>query len=164
MKSPVVVYVGWFLILSAFCFYSYGLVEAIILSWSTSVPVDYTKYPETLSVTMSSIQTLLLTNLGVVLGISIAKPNSAMARQIMLNRSSTTTEAEKDIPDPLSLKDKIQLFALVIYIISLTACLVTWIVNKFSSQPSDIVSIIAESGKMFIGVVLAYLTAVLGRQ
>ena len=67
MKSPMVAYIGWLLILAALGFYGYGIVQAILLSWGTTVPVDYTNYPETLSTTMSSIQALLLTNLGVML-------------------------------------------------------------------------------------------------
>jgi len=160
MKSPIIAYVGWLLILSAIGFYGYGIVEAILLSWSKTIPVDYDKYPETISTTISSIQALLLTNLGILLGISIAKPDSAVAKQLML-KSKGQLGIAAALPNPLDIREKIQLFALIIYIISLIACLITWAYNSFSSKQEDVVAVISESGKMFLGVVLAYLTAVL---
>ncbi len=162
MKNPVIAYVGWLLILSAIGFYGYGIVEAILLSWSKTTPVDYEKYPETISTTISSMQALLLTNLGILLGISIAKPDSAVAKQLMLN-SKIPLGIVPPLPNPLDIKEKIQLFALVIYILSLIACLITWGHNSFSSKPEDVVAVISESGKMFLGVVLAYLTAALNK-
>jgi len=163
MKSSVITYVGWLLLLSAIGFYGYGIVEAILLSWSKTIPVDYDKYPETISTTISSMQALLLTNLGILLGISIAKPNSAVAKQLMLN-SKNKIGLAVPLPNPLDIKEKIQLFALVIYILSLIGCLITWGHKSFSSKPEDVVAVISESGKMFLGVVLAYLTAVLSNK
>ncbi len=160
MKNPLVAYIGWLLILAAIGFYVYGLFEAIHLSWST-VPIKDTDFPPFLSTTISSMQALLLTNLGILLGISITKPDSVIARQLMLGKNDMEI---KEVKDPLEMREKIQLLSLVIYITGLIACMVTWAKNDFSSNPADVVSLIAESGKMFIGVVLAYLTAVLGNR
>ncbi len=159
MKNPIVSYVGWLLVAAAAIFYGYGMYEAITLSWSKVTSPTTIDYPEVLSTTIGTMQALLLANLGMVLGISIANPNSALARSLMLNKDVKLLAP----PPPLDVKDKIQLVALVIYILALIACLITWIVNKFSTDSKDVVSIISESGKMFIGVVLAYLTAVLSK-
>ena len=162
MKNPVVAYVGWLLIFAAISFYGYGIFEAIRLSWSVK-PLGENDFPPFLSTTISSMQALLLTNLGILLGISIAKPESGVARQLMLGKTGKEI-LSAEIKDPLELREKIQLFSLIIYIISLIACMITWAKNDFSSNTTDVVSLIAESGKMFIGVVLAYLTTVLGNK
>jgi hypothetical protein len=162
MKNPVVAYVGWLLLFAAISFYCYGIFEAIRLSWNET-PIKENDFPAFLATTISSIQALLLTNLGILLGIAIAKPDSDVARQLMLGNIHKQ-RITGEIKDPLEIKEKIQLFSLVIYIISLIACMITWVKNDFSSAYTDIVSLISESGKMFIGVVLAYLTAVLGNR
>lgn len=71
--------------------------------------------------------------------------------------------APEEVPNPLAFREKIQLTAMVVYILSLIACLVTWAHDNFSSIGTDVLDTISQSGKMFIGVVLAYLTAVLGK-
>ena len=160
MKN-IVSYIGWLLLAAAFGFYVYGIFEAVRLSWPVVPSAEPIKYHDVLSATIGSIQALLLANLGMLLGVSIANPNSNVARSLKLDqRESLINQAP---PPPMELKDKIQLFALVVYVFSLIICLVTWIVNDFSTDSKDVVSIVSESGKMFIGVVLAYLTAVLRR-
>lgn len=159
MKNSVVSNVGWLLIVAVLGFYVYGIYEAVRISWPKEDDIAVGAFHEVLSTTVGTIQAMLLANLGVILGISIAKPNSAIARQVMLNPGVKTTPQSP--PPPMDLREKIQLFALVIYVLSLITCLITWIVNNFSSDPTKIISLIPESGKMFIGVVLAYLTAVL---
>ncbi len=162
MKNSIVSYVGWLLIAAALGFYVYGIYEAIRLSWPQYPDIKEGAFHEVLSTTIGSIQALLLANLGIILGISIANPNSAIARQVMLN--PTGGAVPQAPPPPMDLREKIQLFALVLYVLSLIACLITWIVNHFSSNPNHVISLIPESGKMFIGVVLAYLTAILRSQ
>ncbi len=156
MKTSITSLVGWLLLISALLFYTYGIEQAIAISWDGKVTTG--DYPEVLQTCISSIQALLLANLGAVLGISVTKPNSALAQQVLFkpNSSSIATAA---LPAPLELKEKVQLFALIIYILSLIACLIVWIHSKFSTDSKLIVSIIPQSGQMFIGVVLAYLTA-----
>lgn len=164
MQNSITAYVGWLLLLSAFGFYAFGIGYAIHISWST-VPITQAVYPEALSTAISSIQALMLTNLGVVLGISITNPTSSLAKTIMLHNSKAAPSGvSESIPNPLAFREKIQLTAMVIYILSLIACLVTWGHDGFSSAGTDVLDTISQSGKMFIGVVLAYLTAVLGVQ
>jgi hypothetical protein len=156
MNTRIAAYVGWLLIAAATAFYFYGIADAICLSWSKVPGSEPIPYPEVLSTTIGTIQALLLANLGMVLGISITNPKSGLANSLMLNK-------EVQVDTPLQVKEKVQLVAVVIYVIALIACMITWGVNKFSNDSKDIVPIIAESGKMFIGVVLAYLTAVLSK-
>lgn len=161
MKSPAIAYVGWLLLLTALGFYLYGIGEAIYLTW----PKEGMKreYSPVIESVISSIQALLLTNLGVLLGISVANPQSAVAQQLMLNRRSGMDAQIIKPVDPLELRDKIQLFALCLYVLSLISCLITWAVNDFSSETKEVVPVVSASGKMFFGVALAYLTAVLSR-
>jgi hypothetical protein len=157
MKNSMFNYIGWLLLISIFGFYAYGIIRAIQLSLSGQTH----DFPTALSTTISSIQALLLTNLGALLGISVVNPQSAVANALMLRtRNNAVGNLQAAPPDPLLLKDKIQLFALVVYIISLIACTITWIHFDFESDGRRIVDCVSESGKMFLGVCLAYLTVV----
>jgi hypothetical protein len=155
--SKAVALVGWLLLISALGFYAYGIYSAIIqtLSSSDTQPIIY---PEFLSTTIGSIQALLLTNLGMLLGISVTSPTSNVAKFLKL-----TKQSQGVVSSPMELKEQVQLFALVIYILSLVACLITWISIDFNTDSKIVVSVITESSKMFIGVVLAYLTVVLSK-
>jgi hypothetical protein len=166
MKSNVVVaYIGWLLLIGIFGFYLYGMEEAIRLSWLGDVDKD--TYPPALSTAISSIQALLLTNLGVLLGVSVANPTSAVARSMLLQNAVKSGPAAATLApptDPLELREKIQLFALGIYIISLIACTIGWAHDDFATDNNKIIDLVSQSGKMLIGVALAYLTAVLRKQ
>ncbi len=157
MKNSLFNYVGWLLLISIFGFYAYGIIRAIQLSlWGQ--PHDF---PVALSTTISSIQALLLTNLGALLGISVVNPQSAVANALMLKpRNKASGNLQVAPPDPLMMRDKIQLAALVIYVVSLIACTITWMHFNFESDHHNMVDCVSESGKMFIGVCLAYLTVV----
>src|SRR5690242_17613691 len=130
MKNPVVSYVGWLLVLAAVIFYGYGIYEAIAMSLCEKTTAEPIAYPEVLSTTIGSMQTLLLTNLGIILGISIANPNSAMAKSLMLTKPKDGL-IEKAPPPPMDIKEKVQMGALLIYIIALIACLITWGIKEF---------------------------------
>ncbi|PSL27465.1 hypothetical protein [Dyadobacter jiangsuensis] len=158
MKTSAIAYIGWLLVGVISLFYTYGIIEAIRISWGAG-PIAR-EYSEVLSAMVGSIQALLLANLGALLGISIADPSSNVARQLMLNRP-TQQKANLNPPTASGVQEKVQLVAMVMYVISLIACLVTWIMEDFSSESENVVSVISNSGKMFIGVALAYVTAVL---
>lgn len=156
-KNNVVAYVGWFLLAAAFGFYGYAMFEVVS---ATFKPTGVGKnISEVLTTTLSSIQALLLANLGIILGISISKPESRVARTMLFNAPNTNL-AETE--NPMQMASKVQLFAVIIYILSLIICLVAWGYKKFVTDAAEVVPVVSESGKMFIGVVLAYLTAVLG--
>lgn len=161
IQERIISYAGWLLMLTASGFYGYGIFDAVILSWPKP-PIPPDAYHAVLSTTIGTMQALLLANLGMLLGVSVSNPQSAVARALKLNGTSAVGVDLAPLP-PTDVKDKIQLFALVIYLISLIICFVTWIRNDFSSLPADVISIVPESGKMFIGVVLAYMTAILRR-
>jgi hypothetical protein len=166
MKTFITASVGWVLLLGIFGLYAYGLTIAIQLTWTGNISAG--KYPEALSTAVNAVQALLLTNLGLLLGISVTKPNSPVARALML-QSATPKQGEGDLkaaasvapPDPLTLRDQIQMAALAIYIIGLIACAITWIHNDFTSDSSKSVDVVTSSGKMLIGVAITYVTAVL---
>lgn len=136
---------------------------AIIFSWPYSGKcdsVDPIKFWPEMETLLSTIQSLLLANLGVILGISISKPESPLARAVLFSNKEQL-KALSSVQDPIEIKDRIQLFALWVFLIVLIACLITWIKNDFCTKPSEIIPIVHESGKMFFGVVLGYLTIIL---
>lgn len=157
-------YVGWFLLICATGFYGYGIIEAICVSlkYKGNIPDD--AYSPVLASFMSTIQGLLLTNLGALLGISVKDPNSPVARNMMLQKPVAQNSLVNTVGNPLQLREKIQLLALVMYVISLVACVITWAVEGFSSDSKEVVPVVSESGKVFVAVVLAYLTMILGVQ
>ena len=165
MKTSITASVGWVLLLGIFGLYAYGLTIAIQLTWTGNMPAG--KYPEALSTAVNAVQALLLTNLGLLLGISVTKPNSPVARALMLQPATLPKQQDGDLkaavapPDPLTLRDQIQMAALAIYIIGLIACTITWIHNDFTSDSSKSVDVVTSSGKMLIGVAITYVTAVL---
>jgi hypothetical protein len=59
------------------------------------------------------------------------------------------------------LSERIQLVSLVVFILCLIGCLITWIIKDFSEKSTEVVGVVASSGKMFIGVTVAYLAAAL---
>ncbi|MFV0604957.1 MAG: hypothetical protein ACK5NK_03855 [Niabella sp.] len=161
MTTKLVSYVGWLLFLSAIAFYLFSMGQAIVLSWPfPQAPDNPAKINPVLATTVSSIQAILLTNLGIVLGISISKPESNLAKAMTLTTSNVRTKA---LASPMELKEKIQLFCVALFVIVLIACTITWIKNNFADDASEVAPVIAESGKMFTGVVLAYFTALLSR-
>ncbi|HEY0652696.1 MAG TPA: hypothetical protein VGD65_06190 [Chryseosolibacter sp.] len=154
--EKVVTSVGWLLLFAVLGFYVYGVTEAIrqtILANSQRPVV----YPEFLSTTVGSIQALLLTNLGILLGISVTAPQSGIAQSMRL-----TSDSSEGGPTPaLDFQNKVQLFALLVFVFSLIACTVTWIAKGFDTDTTHQVPLIVECAKMFIGVSLAYLTLML---
>lgn len=153
MKNSLVAYVGWLLLIAAFGFYMYGIGDAIVCT----LREDQTKivaFPEIIAGTLSSIQALLLTNLGIVLGISISRPDSAMARQLI-----PRSRPAAPLPS-MALRDTIRLFGVVLFLLALIACVITWGKAGFVTDSTKVVPLVSESGKMFFGVVLAYLTAI----
>ena len=167
MKTFITASVGWILLLGIFGLYAYGLTIAIQLTWTGTVPAG--KYPEALSAAVNAVQALLLTNLGVLLGISVTKPNSPVARALMLQPATPPKQTDGNAEaaalaaptDPLTLRDQIQMAALAIYIVGLIACTITWAHNDFTSESNKSIDVVTSSGKMLIGVALSYLTAVL---
>lgn len=167
MKTFITASVGWILLLGVFGLYAYGLTIAIQLTWTGNIPTG--KYPEALSAAVNAVQALLLTNLGVLLGIAVTKPNSPVARALMLQPATPPKPIEGGAQpaafpvqvDPLTLRDQIQMAALAIYVIGLIACTITWAHNDFISESNKSIDVVTSSGKMLIGVALSYLTAVL---
>lgn len=161
MKEFIIASIGWILLLGIFGIYGYGLITAIQLGWNGDVPKD--EYPEALSTAINSVQALLLTNMGALLGITITQPNSALARTLKLRTSFSLRQGVAAIPNPtnLTIRELIQLGALVIYVAGLIVCAIAWGHDGFVSDSTKIIDVVSTSGKMLIGVGLSYLAVVL---
>lgn len=143
---------GWLLLIAGMGAYLYGICKAI---WPVYLPGKTEPfYPEMLETITTSIGAILLTNLGAVLGISVTRPNTVMAR-IRLSPAAIA------VPEPASQREKIQIAAVLIYVISLIACSVHWALSTFRATPVAVVSLIPQYGKTLIGVISAYFALVL---
>lgn len=152
--------IGWTLLTLAFSLYFYGIYYAIFtpdeIVDKVSKNVTGLGIPETLDTLTSTIGAMLLTNFGAVLGISISNKDSGLAKTIIQRNFA--------VPLPLSQREMIQLFCVVIYLIVLLACFVKWATTAFVSPSSikPVVPLVQQYGKTLIGVVTAYIAFVLG--
>lgn len=155
--------IGWVLIFAGILFYLYGVFFAINISWNAIQGTDgkLMKMPEGLDAAISSINALLLTNLGAVLGISVSVPGSALSRNIL---PGSQPKGGAEIKEPMNSRELIQLICVIIFLVSVIACFITWIRLGFNSDPEVVLSFVSQSAKMFIGVVLAYLSFILGKK
>ena len=162
MKS-VNALIGWILIGIGILFYLYCVCYALDISWNQKHGADnkLLLVPEGLDAAVTSINALLLTNLGAVLGISVTMPGSALSRNIL---PTSPLKGAGEIKEPMNSREQIQLIFLIVFLIALIACFITWIKLKFTSDSQIIAPYVAQSAKMFIGVVLAYLSFILGRK
>jgi len=93
---------------------------------------------------------------------AVTKPDSTIARAIRLG-SDNASAATLAPTSPSETKQNIQLYAMILYVMSLIACTICWIVSGYQTDTTRIVPVIAESGNMFLAVVLAYVAAILAR-
>jgi hypothetical protein len=150
---------GWFLVLLAFGLYFFGIAYGIYRCFpSSGAPIPL---PDALDIMISSLGAILLTNLGAVLGISVANPSSALAKKIM---PAFTNKAVENIENPMNLREQLQYMAMLIYLLCLTACFICWAVKGFKADAQYVIAIIPQMGKTLIGVVTAYLAFILGKQ
>ena len=160
-NSKVSSIIGWILLTFAAAIYAYGIIMATIQSLAHS-----TKIPEPLDSIVSTIGAILLTNLGAVLGISVAKPQSALSRMTLISRPQTTTLAATQAinpTDPATERELIQFVAVVFYLAVLVACFIVWAINTFrSGDPFPVVNIVEQNGKNLLGVIAAYVAFILG--
>ncbi|MBL0356522.1 MAG: hypothetical protein IPP72_06310 [Chitinophagaceae bacterium] len=155
MKEKIPAITGWVLLLVAFAVYLYGIYFAI---WMP-IPKGNTVYiPEPLDSILSSINAILLTNLGAVLGISVAKPSSGLARMTMIRSNAAIVQ------DPTTMREVIQYCAVIIYLIVLVVCFFVWAQNTFLEEGKikPVVSVITQNGKTLFGVIAAYIAFILG--
>ena len=149
--------IGWLLLTVALAIYVYGIYTAILNPFAVKSPTggpDILKMPEALETVTTTIGAILLTNLGVVLGISMTNRQSGLANIAFLS-------AKVDLPDPVTQRELIQFVAVLIYIVTLIACGVDWAVHTFKEKPDAVVELIPQYGKTLLGVITAYLAFVL---
>lgn len=147
-------FIGWFLVSIAFGLYIYGVYCAIFIQLTGKAGAI--NIPEPLETLTSSLGAIFLTNLGAVLGISVSKPESGLARKILFSKASDPN------PPPLSKREMIQFASVILYLVSLVACFAVWASTSFETDPMKLVPFIAQAGKTLIGVITAYLAFVLG--
>jgi hypothetical protein len=154
--------IGWFLILVALGFYLYGVYEAIAIAWEQKKNGEnlVTVLPEGIDTILTSFNALLLTNLGIVLGISVTLPSSALSRNL-IPRSSLHGAAGGEVRDPLNSREQVQLVCLIAFLLALCACFVTWLVKEVW-QGKTIVAYVSQSAKTLAAVLVTYLSFVLG--
>jgi hypothetical protein len=152
--------IGWILILAVFGVYLYGAFHAIQISWTGKHPSSESlKIEEGLDAAISSINALLLTNFGAVLGISVAIPSSALSKNLLLSGRSGT---EKEIVPPMSKREQIQFASVLVFLLVLIASMVTYIYDGWTSDTKSILPFVSQSAKMFIAVIVAYFAFILG--
>lgn len=149
-------FVGWLLLTVAILLYLAGIYYAIFAPQEISKDgmIIGLKIPEPLDVLTASIGAILLTNFGAVLGISIAKPQSAIASRILISSRVAV------IPDPPTKKEDIQFLAVVIYLFTLIACFIKWLAVETKSDDTSklIVPFVEQYGKTLIAIISAYAT------
>ncbi len=78
-------------------------------------------------------------------------------------RKTLINKAIIEVPPPLTKRELIQYAAVILYLIVLVSCFVSWAYCTF--QPDDkvkpVVAIVAQNGKTLIGVIAAYIAFVL---
>jgi hypothetical protein len=154
--------VGWLMVLLAFGLYVFGLGYAIYHSFNGSAANGQLSFPEPLDLMLSSLSAIFLTNLGAVLGIAVANPQTALARNVLPQRAKDANPAADDAQ--MELREKIQYWAMIVFLIGMVACFVAWAFRGFSSAPDKVLSVIPQQAKMLIGVMSAYMAFVLGRK
>lgn len=155
--------IGWFLIFLALGFYLYGVFEALVIAWeqkTNAQKVLITTMPEGIDTILTSFNALLLTNLGIVLGISVTMPSSALSRSL-IPRSTLRGAAGGEVQDPLNSREQVQMVCLLAFLLALCACFVTWLVKEIW-QGKTIVPFVSQSAKTLAAVLLTYLSFVLG--
>lgn len=162
MKNPLINYVGWLLLFTILAAYLFCVSYSFFLYFTQK----NVSFPEPLSSTLSSIQAILITNLGALLGITVAKPNSQVARSMMFNRPAPPPAAAAlpPVEDPLVVREKIQLVALLIFVLVLITSFVIWMISFSMPENKKHLEFISESGRMFVGVAIAYITGILAAQ
>lgn len=161
MIKQIPAIIGWLLLAIAFGIYLYGVYYAIFIPDpvydNARKLIGYT-IPEPLATLTTTIGAILLTNLGAVLGISVSQPESALAGKTLISRKI------KEEPPPLTKRELIQFAAVLIYIVTLLACFITWAHASFRNEDDikPVVPLVEQYGKTLIGVITAYIAFVLG--
>lgn len=147
--------IGWLLLIAGLGAYVFGIVFAIFFPIKTmEAGVMVYKIPEALETLTTSIGAILLTNLGAVLGISIAKPDASLSRIALAPQKAP-------LPAPVTKREWIQIVAVLVYVITLIACGIAWAIASFKANPDPIVALIPQYAKTLIGVITAYVAFVL---
>jgi hypothetical protein len=151
--------IGWLLIILAFGLYAYGLGYGIYESFQTRAPGTVLSFPEPLDIMISSIGAIFLTNLGAVLGISVTNPASALAARTL----PLAKNIQRELIPPMNAREQIQYLTVLVFLAGLISCFIAWACKCFHSEPEKILAIIPQQGKMFLGVVSAYMAFILGK-
>lgn len=149
--NKIAPFIGWILLIIVFSVYLFGIYSAVKL-----INIHSGKLLEPLDTLTSSVDAMLLLNLGAVLGISVSKPGSGLAQILLINKPIN------EISEPIKKREVIQIFSVLIYLIVLVTCFITWAFNCFSDDNEKVSILVMQNGKVLIAVITAYLAFVLG--
>ena len=146
MKKQPTTYLLVFLIFLACIGFVYGIFKACQISLE-STP-DPKKFPDFLTNTVTSIATVLATNLGAVLGVSSSQPTSNFRQPATWNPLNLLSGNTPDVT---------QAIACYLYVLGLLAAVIVWANLSFVGDPTKVVALIPELSKSLLGVVIGAL-------
>lgn len=157
MSLPIEILIGFLLLLGC-AIYVYGVSIACIYSldkplWDESVKVR--EMDSFLSGAVTTIAAVLSTNLGAILGIATSNTASSLNKLSTWNPIRIFTN-----PDPTVF----QTTACYIYVLSLVAAGIVWLILGFKEDSKNLVALIPEMTKTLLGVIVGALAISLNTQ
>ena len=149
MSKPLNYLLG-FLIGIACLAFAYGIFLAARISWPDKP--DVKAMPVFLSNVVTSIATILATNLGAVIGVSFSDPNSAFARSSNWNPLRYFSQDSPTV---------FQTTACYLYVLGLVAAAIVWAHKGFTDDVNQVVALIPDLTKSLLGVIIGALAIAL---
>ena len=153
MSLPIKILIG-FLIFIGYAVYIYGVSVACIVSLEAPKKDDLVMGPF-LSSAVTTIAAVLSTNLGAILGIATSNVGSSLRKSSTWNPIRIFTD-----PDPTAF----QIIACYIYVFSLLAAGVVWLIVESKEDSHQLVALIPEMTKTLLGVIVGALAISLNTQ
>jgi hypothetical protein len=129
-----------------------GIVAAGILSFKSKPG----KMPQFLAHAITTIGSVLATNLGAVLGLNLVEaPGLASTKGLYdLNQIPSLPQAPST--------PELQVLAAWVYVIGLIVAFVMWAIKWFPTKPEEVVNTLPELSKTLLGVLVGALVVALG--
>lgn len=151
---------GWTVLVVILAFYIYGNIlglfyPAEIAGTSPSSETQY-KIPEPLDVLVKTMSLALVTNIAAILGFSISQPLGPLAGKVGFGAN---------VPNPISFREQIQLWAAVIYGVVVAVSFAAWILHYdiHSEKTIPLAPFVILQAKSFIAILVGYVAFILSR-